>query len=78
MSAINTAKENGIINDQGEENEKFVCMDGKEFTEFVGGLVTDGARETMGNLENMKTVRNKLKLLVNSSPKDKYIMISGL
>jgi magnesium-transporting ATPase (P-type) len=28
ISAINTAKECGIINDQGEENEEFVCMEG--------------------------------------------------
>jgi P-type E1-E2 ATPase len=34
--------------------------------------------EEIGELENMKIVRNKLKVLARSRPNDKYIMVSGL
>jgi len=34
--------------------------------------------ETIGNLTNMKKVRDKLKVLARSRPNDKYIMVSGL
>jgi magnesium-transporting ATPase (P-type) len=34
--------------------------------------------ETIGNLENMKNVRQKLKVLARSRPNDKYIMVAGL
>jgi len=66
ITAVAIAKECGIINDQGEENEECVCMEGPEFSKYVGGLVdkktkenilvmgADVSRETIGNLENMK------------------------
>jgi len=34
--------------------------------------------EEIGELENMKIIRNKLKVLARSRPNDKYIMVSGL
>lgn len=90
ITAVAIAKECGIINDQGEENEECVCMEGPEFSKYVGGLVdkktrenilvmgADVSRETIGNLDHMKKVRNKLKVLARSRPNDKYIMVAGL
>jgi len=89
ITAIAIAKECGIIK-EGEEEEQCVCMEGPEFCEFVGGLVHKDTREpilvmgkesdkeTVGNIENMKLVRNKLKVLARSRPNDKYIMVTGL
>jgi len=34
--------------------------------------------ETIGNMDNMKVVRSKLKVLARSRPNDKYIMVFGL
>jgi Ca2+ transporting ATPase len=65
-------------------------MEGPEFNEFVGSLVhrktrerilvmgKDAGNETIGNLTNMRLVRDKLKVLARSRPNDKYIMVSGL
>lgn len=89
ITAIAIAKECGIIK-EGEENEENVCMEGPEFCDFVGGLVhsqtresivimgKEGDKEVIGNLENMKIIRQKLKVLARSRPNDKYIMVSGL
>lgn len=89
-TAIAIAKECGILQ-EGEENEDCVCMEGPEFNEFVGSLVSKQNRderilvmgknaqdETIGNIENMKIVRQKLKVLARSRPNDKYIMVAGL
>lgn len=35
-------------------------------------------KETIGNVEHMKNVRQKLKVLARSRPNDKYVMVSGL
>lgn len=89
ITAIAIAKECGILYD-GEEDEQCVCMEGPEFNEFVGGLVNkstgeniiimgkEGEREVIGNMKNMITVRNKLKVLARSRPNDKYILVKGL
>lgn len=89
ITAIAIAKECGIIK-EGEEEQQCVCMEGPEFYNFVGGLVhkdtrepilimgKEGDKEVIGNLENMKLVRNKLKVLARSRPNDKYIMVCGL
>lgn len=89
ITAIAIAKECGIIND-GEEDEQCVCMEGPEFNEFVGGLKhkstgapilimgKEGEKEIIGNMKNMITVRNKLKVLARSRPNDKYILVKGL
>jgi Ca2+ transporting ATPase len=91
ITAIAIAKDCGIIRkDIPEEVEQCVCMEGPEFAEYVGGLVDKETgekitifgkypdRERIGNIENMKNVRNKLKILARSRPNDKYIMVSGL
>jgi len=89
ITAIAIAKECGILQD-GEENEDCVCMEGPEFNEYVGSLVSketkerilvmgkNASDETIGNVENMKNVRQKLKVLARSRPNDKYIMVAGL
>jgi P-type E1-E2 ATPase len=38
----------------------------------------DSKNEVIGNMENMKIIRNKLKVLARSRPNDKYIMVYGL
>ena len=65
-------------------------MEGPEFAKFVGGIVDKKTKEQVeilgknadmeeiGELENMKIIRNKLKVLARSRPNDKYIMVSGL
>jgi Ca2+ transporting ATPase len=45
ITAVAIAKECGIINDEGEENEECVCMEGPEFNEFVGSLVDKKTKE---------------------------------
>ena len=49
---------------------------------MVGGLVIeeteDSSVETVGNLENFKLIRDKLRVLARSTPCDKYLLIVGL
>jgi len=90
ITAIAIAKECGIIN-EGEENDNpQVCMEGPEFNEYVGSLINKRTKErilvmgqhpemeTIGNKENMRQVRQRLKVLARSRPNDKYIMVFGL
>lgn len=91
VTAMAIAKECGILG-EGEETDANVCMEGPEFYNFVGGLIyrdTDEEvvimgkedrkdQETVGNLANMKIVRNKLKVLARSRPNDKYVIVAGL
>lgn len=90
VTAVAIAKECGIIA-EGEENDNpHVCMKGPEFNEFVGSLINkktkerimvmgkDPELETIGNIENMKIIRQNLKVLARSRPNDKYIMVTGL
>jgi hypothetical protein len=65
-------------------------MEGPEFAKLVGGLVDKKTgepvmvmgkksdNEEIGDIEMMKIIRNKLKVLARSRPNDKYIMVSGL
>lgn len=60
-TAIAIAKECGILK-EGEENEECVCMEGPEFNEYVGSLVSkktgerilvmgkDATDESVGNV----------------------------
>ena len=89
ITAIAIAKECGIL-EEGEELDKYTAMEGPEFATFVGGLVDKKTKEPIlvmvkkseieeiGDIENMKIIRNKLKVLARSRPNDKYIMVSGL
>jgi len=90
VTAIAIAKECGIINEGEELENPHICMEGPVFNEFVGSLVNkhtkerimvmgkDPELEAIGNMENMKIVRQKLKVLARSRPNDKYIMVFGL
>lgn len=92
ITAVAIAKECGIIA-EGEDKEagnELICMEGPEFNEYVGSLVNKKTRErilvmgkdpkdeAIGDMEAMKRVRNKLKVLARSRPNDKYIMVFGL
>ena len=89
ITARAIAKECGILRDS-DEMEDNVCMTGPDFCEFVGGIVhkktgepievlgKEAKLERIGNLDNMKIVRQKLKVLARSRPNDKYIMVAGL
>lgn len=58
-------------------------MTGKEFREVCGGLKQineEGGRllETIGNRKPFKVIATNLKVLANSTPEDKYMLIVGL
>ena len=85
QTAIAIAKEAGILPEDWEPSEgDCTVMEGKEFREFVGGIVKEGgegdeeADETVGNMENFKLVRDQLCVLARSSPDDKYLITTGL
>jgi Ca2+ transporting ATPase len=91
ITAIAIARECGILGET-EGNEECVCMEGPEFYNYVGGLIyKDNGEEvkimgledrkdyeSIGNIEHMKNIRNKLKVLARSRPNDKYVIVSGL
>lgn len=89
ITAIAIAKECRIM-EEGDEAEEAVCMEGPEFEAYVGSLVSkktgekiavfgeDPDDERIGDIEKMKLVRAKLKVLARSRPNDKYIMVAGL
>lgn len=91
VTAIAIAKQCGILaEDEGDED--CVCMEGPEFYNYVGKLIYEDTgeevliqgkedrkdKETVGDLEKMKTIRDKLKVLARSRPTDKYVMVAGL
>ena len=83
ITAIAIAKEAGILPEEWEPTEgDCTVMEGKEFREFVGGLVNEGTEEepdeTVGNMENFRLVRDQLCVLARSSPDDKYLITTGL
>jgi Ca2+ transporting ATPase len=54
-------------------------MEGREFREFVGGLLNEGTpEERIQNIDNFRRIRDELCVLARSSPEDKYIMTVGL
>jgi Ca2+ transporting ATPase len=79
-TAFAIAKEAGIL-DKNADLQRFpyMCMEGKDFRKFVGGLKNEGTKEEgVGNLENFKLVDAQLRVLARSSPDDKYILATGL
>jgi len=91
VTAIAIAKQCGILgNDEAEE--ECVCMEGPEFYNYVGGFIyTDDKsevkimgqkdrvdKESVGDMEKMRKVREKLKVLARSRPNDKYVIVAGL
>ena len=82
-TAIAIAKEANILDASWEPSEgDYTVMEGKEFRQFVGGLVNEGTEEepdeTVGNMDNFMLVRDQLRVLARSSPDDKYLMTTGL
>lgn len=79
-TAVAIAKEAGILEEDWKPKANdYTVMTGREFREFVGGVVNFGQKnETVGNIENFKLVRDQLKVLARSSPTDKYLMATGL
>jgi hypothetical protein len=67
-------------------------MEGPEFYDYVDKLIykdtgeevqimgLEGRRdyESVGSIDKMKTIRDKLKVLARSRPNDKYVMVAGL
>ena len=91
ITAIAIAKQCGILAED-EGDEECVCMEGPEFYEYVGrfkykdtgeevqimGLDKRKNHETVGDINKMKIIRDKLKVLARSRPNDKYVMVAGL
>ena len=81
-TAIAIAKEAGILDLAWRPStieEDFSVMEGKEFREFVGGLIYEGTtEEQIGNLDNFEKVADQLRVLARSSPDDKYLLATGL
>jgi magnesium-transporting ATPase (P-type) len=53
-------------------------MTGKQFRETVGGLVTVGDEEVLGNMKMFKQIKRNLRVLARCSPSDKYLLVKGL
>ena len=91
ITAIAIAKQCGILADD-EGDEECVCMEGPEFYDYVGKLIykdtgeevqimgLEGRKEqeSVGDVNRMKIIRDKLKVLARSRPNDKYVMVAGL
>lgn len=79
-TAVSIAKKCNLLKGEPRPGE---VMEGKEFREFVGGLVYDEDDTKkmfprVKNLKNMTTVKEQLKVLARSSPDDKFILVTGL
>lgn len=86
---IETAKaiaiEAGLVTKE-EARQEFVCMEGKQFREYIGGFKVlddpsnpDGRkREEISNKKAFRDVSSKLKVLARSTPEDKYMLVTGL
>lgn len=91
VTAIAIAKQCGILAED-EGDEECVCMEGPEFYEYVEKLIYKDTgeevivmgkedrkdQESVGNINKMKNIRQKLKVLARSRPNDKYVMVAGL
>ena len=81
-TAIECAKEAGILQ-QNEESMEKVCMEGKEFRAYVGGVkkVQDpngSERYEVVQKQNFRAIAQRLKVLARSTPDDKFTLIVGL
>ena len=91
ITAIAIAKQCGILAED-EGDEECVCMEGPEFYDYIDkmiykdtgeevqimGLAGRKEYESVGDINKMKIIRDKLKVLARSRPNDKYVMVSGL
>lgn len=53
-------------------------MEGPEFYEKMGGLITKNGKEEVGNFEMFKSLMPYMKVMARSRPEDKYLMVTGL
>ena len=85
---LDTAKaiaiEAGIVS-KDDADEKYVCMEGKEFRELCGGIAQNYSishpnqiRESISNMNMFSEIQKKLKVLARSTPEDKYMLVTGL
>lgn len=85
---LDTAKaiaiEAGIVSREDADN-KYVCMEGKEFRELCGGLkqLNDPndpnlVKEAVADMRNFNIIQQRLKVLARSTPEDKYMLVTGL
>lgn len=80
-TAVAISKDAGIIPKDYEHNEKsFVVMEGKNFRNYVGGLVKATADEPskVSDIGAFEIVAKELRVLARSSPEDKYLLVTGL
>ena len=76
------SKNAGILSDR-DLNNKYSCMEGRDFREEVGGLeetVDDSGKliEKVRNEDKFVEIISQLKVLARSSPQDKYLLVTGL
>jgi len=57
--------------------EKLIYKDTGEEVQIMG-LEGRKEHESVGNIDKMKIIREKLKVLARSRPNDKYVMVAGL
>ena len=74
----------GIVT-AAEANNKYVCMEGKQFRELCGGLKkledpndANLLKESVSDMHQFKAIAAKLKVLARSTPEDKYMLVTGL
>lgn len=75
-TAISIAKQCNILKGDPKPGE---VMEGPKFKEALGDFVTDDKGvKSIKNIEKMKEIRDKLKVLARSSPENKYMLVTGL
>lgn len=57
--------------------EKLIYKDTGEEVQIMG-LEGRKEHESVGSIDKMKIIREKLKVLARSRPNDKYVMVAGL
>ncbi|CAD8083816.1 unnamed protein product [Paramecium primaurelia] len=80
LTAIAIAKESGILS--SAQPKEYECMEGKDFRESIGGLVTsqvDGKKVLrIANQEIFNKISKQLKVLARATPEDKFMLVTGL
>ena len=87
-TATAIAKDAGILMGDHDSKSKlgasrYKCMTGAEFRQAIGGdLRTENVggelREVVPNLHAFRDIVKELRVLARSTPKDKYILVTGL
>jgi Ca2+ transporting ATPase len=78
VTARAIAQSCNILNEQEMEDPR-CCMEGPEFYEKMGGLITNkSGTEEVGNFKIFKEMMPYMKVMARSRPEDKYLMVTGL